>query len=740
MIADVHSLTTRRKMGKAQGLLQSLVPRAQCFCFYSGAGECLWSSDGVDDSEIDASLAVLPSEIFDNDDESKGFLRRTLKSGRTLLLLPVHGEDDSELGLLVVVFSRNAGKASWFNPSMLYGVLAPAVDIIAETLLLNLKVEEHQKNVKTVENELALVYDVDEKIHGLSRSHAGLAQLVGQSGRFLNICYSVLLIPSKRIRVSATHSTWKGVNRKVLDRYLVEQILPSIEGKRSPIIYEMPAEEGDDYIVEHGYQTLVCPLTDINGNVQGVLAQLGRVNNEPFNNSHRRFMSHIVRKVEYVIEQSFDSMTGLMNRSGFEAQLSESWDTLDDETVLHQLIYLDLDNLQLVNDTFGRKAGDAVIMRFSRMLEEDLPKSAVVSRLTGDDFCILLTHASDEAAMEHAKSIRKHGEELRYLQGDKSLQVTISIGISPFCRAAGDAAQALTSARMACESAKDHGRDRIEVYNLTNESLIQRRDDMQLVADIQRALDADGLQLLAQPITALADADDRPRHEILLRMRDSTGKAISTNAFFSAAERYQIMPQIDRWVISKTMATLRDYADAITCCDALFSINLSGQTLGDDDILDFIQEEIAESGLPATAIGFEVTESAAVSNFAKAQTFLDALHRQGCRISLDDFGAGLSSFAYLKNFCVDTLKIDGGFIRDITTNRISESMVAAITQVAKVMELDTVAEYVEQDETRSLLARLGVDFAQGHAVGKPQSLEIVLQTLVNPNKSTGTVA
>ena len=740
MIADVHSLSTRRKMGKARGLLQSLVPRAQCFCFYDDTGECLWSSDGADDYEVDALVAELPDGVFDQTDEKAGYLRRTLKSGRTLLILPVCGEDDRQLGLLVVIFSRNAGKSSWFNPSMLYGVLAPAVDIIAETLILNIQVEEQRSNVKTVENELTLVYDVDEKIHGMSRSHAGLAQLVGQSGRFLNICYSVLLIPSKRIRVSATHSSWKGVNRKVLDRYLVEQILPSVEGKRSPIIYEMPADDGDAGIVDHGYQTLVSPLTDSSGNVQGVLAQLGRVNNEPFNNSHRRFMSHIVRKAEYVIEQSFDAMTGLMNRSGFESQLKESWKALDDAQDSHQLIYLDLDNLQLVNDTFGRKAGDAVIMRFSRLLEEDLPKSAVVSRLTGDDFCILLTHAGDEDAMDHAKSIRKRGEELRYLQGDKSLQVTISIGISPFNRAVGDASQALTSARMACESAKDHGRDRIEVYNLSNESLIQRRDDMQLVADIQRALDADGLELLAQPITALAEADDRPRYEILLRMRDRSGEAISTSAFFSAAERYQIMPQIDRWVVSNTMATLRQHADAINNCGALFSINLSGQTLGDDDILEFISDEIDESGLPSTAIGFEVTESAAVSNLAKAQTFLDALHKRGCRISLDDFGAGLSSFAYLKNFRVDTLKIDGSFIRDITDNRISESMVAAITQVAKVMELDTVAEYVEQEETRDLLKKLGVDFAQGHVVGKPQSLDIVLQTLLNPNESTGTDA
>ncbi len=736
MSADVHSLKTRKNIGKAKGLLHSLAPRAQCFCFYDSGRVCVWSSDGADDYETDNFIADLPSDIFAACDEGAQYVRRTLKSGRTLLVLPVAGDEGHDLGLLVVVFSRNAGKSSWFNPSMLYSVLAPAVDVIGEALHLKHQFERNSGSLAAVEKELQLVYEVDEKIHGMSRSHAGLAQLVGQSGRFLNIAYSVLLIPSKRIRVSATHSSWKNVNRKVLDRYLIEQLLPKIEGKRSPVIFEMPAVEGST-VADEGYQTLVSPLTDQAGNLEGLLAQLGRVNNRPFEDSHRRFMSHIVRKVEYVIEQSFDAMTGLMNRAGFEAQLHESWDTLGSSNEYHQLIYFDLDNLQLVNDTFGRKAGDEVIMRFARILEEDLPNSAVVSRLTGDDFCILLTHADDDGAMEHAKAIRKKCEALRYLEGTKSLQVTISIGITRFSNDSGDEGQALTSARMACESAKDHGRDRIEVYDRANTSIVKRHDDMHLAAQIQQALDSDHFELLAQPIAALNASDEGPRFEVLLRMPDNEGSSVPTSAFFSAAERYKMMPQIDRWVVSATLAKLREHAASVAEHAALFSINLSGQSLGDDDILAFIKGEIRDSGVQAESIGFEVTESAAVSNLAKAQNFIDALHDRGCHIALDDFGAGLSSFAYLKNFHVDTLKIDGGFIRDITDNRISESMVAAITQVAKVMELDTVAEYVEHDKTRKLVKDLGVDFAQGHAIGKPQPLEDVLASLKKPETSTG---
>jgi diguanylate cyclase (GGDEF)-like protein len=446
-------------------------------------------------------------------------------------------------------------------------------------------------------------------------------------------------------------------------------------------------------------------------------------------------MSHIVRKAEYVIEQSFDAMTGLTNRAGFEAQLSESMRALSGNDDAHQIIYFDLDNVQLVNDTFGHEAGDKVITRFAQILETHLPKNAVATRLTGDDFAILLTHSTLDDALELTTAIREGSRKLRYLEGDKSLQVTVSIGVAAFDlnTAEGDA---LTAARIACDSAKDHGRDRVEVYDQDDQSIVRRYDDMHLVAEIQKTLDGNGFELLAQPIVSLRKGRKVSRYEILLRMQDSEGNRISSKSFFSAAERYQLMPQIDRWVVSTTLKTLARHAASLQRAAATFAINLSGQSLGDDKILNFVSEQIDSSGLPAELLCFEVTESAAVSNYGKAQAFIDALRKRGCTFSLDDFGAGLSSFAYLKTFQVDTLKIDGGFIKDITDNRISESMVAAITQVAKVMKLETVAEYVESEKIRAFVTKLGVDYAQGHAVGKPAPLDKVLDDLLSLSRES----
>jgi len=729
VVAEVYDLTMKKNVGKAESLLHSLVPRAHCFCFYDAARNCVWSSDDAEDYEIDTFVADLPEELIANDDKSDEILRRTLSSGRTVIALPVSCGTGERLGMLLALFSKNAGKSASFNPRLLRTILEPAIELIGESLFVGREFAAAQADVKYMRRELDLVYEVDEKIHGVKTRHSSLAELVGKSGRFLGINYSVLLIPSKRIRISATHASWKDVNRKVLDRYLVEQLLPRLEGQRAPMVFQIPATEGSDDAAAHGYQALLSPLLDRQGNVEGVLAQLGRVDRAPFLSRDRRFMANIVRKVQYVIDRSFDSMTGFMNRSGFEDQLHESYKTLQSDDETHQLVYFDLDNLQLVNDTFGRTAGDEVIMRFARLLDENLPKSGVLSRLTGDDFCMLLTHVDTDSAYEHAQTIRNNGASLRYLQGDKSLQITMSIGVAEFSRASGDEGGALTAARMACESAKDRGRDRIEIYDESDKSMIRRYDDMQMVAEIQQALDSDQFELLLQPIVSLADEESTPHFEVLLRMQDSDGTRVPSDALFSAAERYRMMPQIDRWVVSRTIACLREAVDKVDCDSASFAINLSGQSLGDDEILEFIEEEIRESGLPASCLAFEITESAAVSNFGKAQDFIDRLHALGCSISLDDFGAGLSSFAYLKNFNVNTLKIDGGFIRDITDNRISESMVAAITQVAKVMELETVAEFVESDETRDLIVSLGVDYAQGHAIGKPRPMDEVLGEL-----------
>jgi diguanylate cyclase (GGDEF)-like protein len=709
-------------------LLHARLPRARRVAVYDGARRLVWQSGEHADFEVDERVAGLLPEAL-SAGAPPGVL--ALDSGRTALVLALPGGADAPAGLVVLTCAADAA-AALADADALRSESGELLALLGSHVDLGRRLAEQTRRADETERELELVYRIDEKMHDTSRSHGRLAELVGQSGRFLGIAYSVLLIPGKRIRISATHSSWKSVNRKALDRYLIDKLFPRLEGQRAPVIFEMQAVPGSDDVADQGYQALVCPLLDRLGNLEGMLAQLGRIDGTPFRRPDSRFMSHIVRKVGYVIQQSFDPMTGLMNRAGFEAQLEESLTSFESEGDAHQVLYFDLDNLHLVNDTFGQEAGDEVIVRFAQIVEERLPKQAVATRLTGDDFAILLAHGTVDDALQLAAEIRHGTQRLRYLEGDKSLAISVSAGVAPLT-AGGDVQEALTAARIACDSAKDHGRDRAEVYDEDDQSIVRRYDDMHLVAEIQRTLDGQGFELLAQPIVPLATRTRAgTRYEILLRMHDATGNQISSKAFFSAAERYQLMPQIDRWVVATVVRKLAPHVRQLAGSGTTFAINLSGQTLGDDGMLRFIEQELEQSGLAAGTLRFEVTESAAVSNRARAQALIDALRERGCCFALDDFGAGLSSFAYLKNFKVDTLKIDGSFIRDITSNRISESMVAAITQVAKVMQLETVAEYVESDPTRALVAKLGVDYAQGHGVGRPVPLDDVLGSLPAP--------
>jgi Amt family ammonium transporter len=291
---------------------------------------------------------------------------------------------------------------------------------------------------------------------------------------------------------------------------------------------------------------------------------------------------------------------------------------------------------------------------------------------------------------------------------------------------------ALATAQVACSAAKDRGRGRVEVYEPADLSIVRRFDDIQLVGYIRNAIDRGRLALMGQPIVTIGPVTgvtDHAYFEVLVRLLDEDDQHVSPSEFLSAAERYQMMEELDRWVVANTLSLLGQSAAILSDARARFAINLSGQSLGSEPFLGFVQQQLERSGVPPEMVCFEITETVAVANLQRAQAFMHTLRRSGCRFSLDDFGTGLSSFAYLKLFPVDTLKIDGSFIRDLTTNVVSQSVVAAISEVARVMQLETVAEFVEDHAVFDLLGKLGITRAQGYLLGEPALLSQRLEAL-----------
>jgi diguanylate cyclase (GGDEF)-like protein/PAS domain S-box-containing protein len=428
-------------------------------------------------------------------------------------------------------------------------------------------------------------------------------------------------------------------------------------------------------------------------------------------------------------QASHDALTGLANRREFEYRLAQLLARMLRQAGRHALMFIDLDQFKLVNDTCGHAAGDELLRKVCQELQLHLREGDTLARLGGDEFGVILENCPTEAALRVAEALRKSVQDLRFAWGGRLFSVSASIGLVQIPPGQTSLVELLRTADLACYSAKERGRNRVHAYQPDDSELSLRVGEMSWVQRIHRALEENRFRLYAQPIVPLHGGEDGGHVEILLRLQDEAGELIAPGTFIPAAERYGLMPQIDRWVVRHTLAALAQFhaehphAPALHC-----AINLSGASIGDRDFLDFIREQLASQPVVPQAICFEITETAAIANLVDATHFINELKALGCRFSLDDFCAGMSSFMYLKHLPVDYLKIDGSFVRDLLDDPIDRAMVEMINQIGHVMGKRTIAEFVETAEVLEALRELGVDFAQGYHLGKPQPFANLLIT------------
>ncbi|MCI0654646.1 MAG: EAL domain-containing protein [Methylococcaceae bacterium] len=423
-------------------------------------------------------------------------------------------------------------------------------------------------------------------------------------------------------------------------------------------------------------------------------------------------------------QATHDPLTGLINRHEFERRANRLISSLRQDKTEHALCFLDLDQFKVVNDTCGHGAGDEMLRQLARLLLTIVRKHDTLARLGGDEFGILMEQCSLDQAHRVAELLQKAIQEYQFNWEGRNFRVGVSIGLVAIAGGMNNFTELLKQADAACYMAKDRGRNRIHVYHPEDIELATRHGEMQWVARIYRALEENRFCLVAQPILSLR-GETADRYELLLRMVDEEGRLAPPGAFLPAAERYNLVSNLDRWVIKETLRLLsrnRKFLNGIHS----FSINLSGQSIADEAFLDYVLDQFREANLPGDKICFEITETAAISHLGKAGQFISRLKQFGCSFALDDFGSGVSSFGYLKNLPVDYLKIDGMFVRDIVNDPIDYAMVKAINEIGKVMGMQTIAEFVENDEIKGMLKAIGVDYAQGYGIGKPEPLEELL--------------
>ena len=417
-----------------------------------------------------------------------------------------------------------------------------------------------------------------------------------------------------------------------------------------------------------------------------------------------------------------DALTGLVNRHEFDRRLKAALQTAKDEDKHHVLLYLDLDQFKVINDSCGHQAGDQLLSQLAVVLRDKIRARDTLARLGGDEFGLLLENCPLGQAEEVAEQLRETVRGFRFVWRDRSFSVGVSIGMVPITADALSVDEVLGAADVACYTAKDLGRDRVHVYIQGDAELARRHDEMRWVGRIKEAMDEGRFFLHRQCIQALNHEPEPLQYsEFLLRMRDEDGRTILPGTFIPAAERYGIMLQLDRWVVKAVMDCLTNEAcrESGVVESGLFFVNLSGASLSDEAFFAFIAEQLQRTGLAPERLCFEITETAAVANLYAAVTFIKSIRGLGCSFALDDFGAGLSSFSYLKSIPVDFLKIDGGFVRELVDDPMNHAIVRAVNEIGHVAGLRTIAEFVESDAVLDSLREIGVDFAQGYAIGRP---------------------
>lgn len=704
-------------------LLQMLMPNLRGVVVHDGFSNLVWAADEWD-------LADEPDIIQDaianarSDPAEFAGIMRTLDADRAVYAFAVRGEHIELLGVVSLIVRLSGTQADLFPVRTVRQIVLPALECLRRELALRSKLGSRERDLDVRERDLNLMLEMSSQRSAAASDTDEFGLILKTGLERMNCALAALWVPDKNIALSLTRSG-QPMSPESLQR-AQHHLMAWMQLQQRTIVVNHISKVAS--AVAAPYKILACPVRHYSERVMGVLALFNPPSAPDFDCHQTRIAEVLAKRATIRIQAQYDPSTGLMTRQAFERQASALLASAGSPDA-HIMLYLDIDRLHVINETFGMHVGDDVIVSVAECMAQSLPPGALSARISGDRLAALIPNSSMESAATVAERIRAAAAAIVPRAGQGSFEVSACLGVAPIGPSDNPLAHALATAEIACKAAKDRGRNRVEIFQDSDPSIIRRHTDILVIGKLHDALDNNSFRLDAQPILPLRGSCGRPRFELLIRMLGARGEIIPPSKFLSSAERYQFMPTVDRWVVRRSCELLGRHSASVGEEIARFAINLSGQSLQDESFLQYVIDQIKTHNLPPEALCFELTETAAIGNLVKAQHFMRSLQDLGCQFALDDFGTGVSSLAYLKELSVNYLKIDGSFVRDAITNSRSESMIKAIAQLAKVMCMETIAEYVETDVLRARMADLGVDYGQGFAMGKAQPLEDLLQEL-----------
>lgn len=710
-------------------LVKSLMPRASAVRVFDAEAQLRWSSESTTGPDLPHLVSLANRNALD-DREALGDVIYLEGEGCPVYLWWLRNESGEFIATVAVSTRRDVGGEQQ-SFSFANAVVRPAMECLRRELAAQSSILALNRTLSVRDKDVELLLSVAD-VHPENGANQvdQLKELLQSSADHLRCALVALIVPEKSIALVRV-GTGSSADASIVAR-THRQLLQLTHNRREPLIINRVTSGANS---EHAvpYRILAGPVRQGSGRVTGALALFRDLSAPEFEARDARLVELIARKASAHIEASYDALTGLLTRPALEQRARVAMG--ENSRAPHwSALYIDCDQLHAINESFGMHIGDGVLGQLGELIRRRLPPGALAARISGDRFAVLLP-AEEDVAEEFAESLRVAAEQLGTVHATARLQMSVTIGVAPL-ELKGDALpHSLAAAESACKAGKDRGRNRVELYQEADVSIIRRYTDITVAGDLRDAIANNRLRLDAQIVQPMASSDPgddgvRPVHfELLIRMLGLRGEIMGPDRFLSAAQRYQMMPVIDRWVVEQALSQLKPFAELLANRAVVFNLNFSGQSLNDHGFCEFLIEALENSGIDPGVFCFELTESDAVQNIVKAEVLMRKLRRLGCGVALDDFGTGLSSLSYLRSLPVTLLKIDGSFVRDILKDPRAESMVQAIAQLAHTMGIATVAEYVETDEIHQRLHSLGVDYAQGFAIGKPLPFQTLLDEL-----------
>lgn len=597
---------------------------------------------------------------------------------------------------------------------------------VRRELALNQELDAMSAELADRYEELNLVYHADDQVDYFREGKKALQDLVDNCVGFLNVSAAVLVLREKRLHAANVASLAPG-DAEIVQKLAAHGVYDAVLRSGDAVVVNESAASGKLPELGLPLRILACPVKGSDGRIDGVLLLASTMDRHSFTNGDRNLLNVMAKRVAKTIQNSYDSLSGLLSRMSFEYLLGTSVTALRVDDREGCLLQVNVDHLHRINDTLGLEVGDRVIRATADQITRETHSDAILGRIGGDEFAVFVPDCCVRDGVALAERLRIAVAAARLEANGEIVQWTISVGVTCARVGAAELDDLMQRAAMSCTTAGEMGGNRVQSYESSDTAVLKREEHVWMIGRVHRALRENRFRLFGQAIYPFS-AGRAPHVEVLLRMTGEQDEVIPPAKFLPACERYRLMMDIDRWVVEHALDMLAARADL---ANTVVAINLSGQSIGEKAFLADLLAMLRNCRIPRNSICLEITETVAVANLVKARRFMERLLEEGVRFALDDFGVGMSSFGYLRELPVQYLKIDGSLVRTIAKDPIAAAMVASINQIGHLMKLETIAEYVEDRDIFEHLKSIGVDFGQGYAIAKPKPLDKALDGLAS---------